>query len=558
MKQQACEQPGSADQSALYQPQESAEPDIITSTARSRFGIPALFPFQRLVISNILEGSGYFGPEIAEESFHRQIVILPTGSGKSLCFMLPGALLEGITLIVFPLLSLIADQARRLEEAGLSCAVIRGGQSKEERRKLFSSAIRGEFVFILTNPEILQQEGLRKKLAVLPIVHAVIDEAHTVSEWGTTFRPSYLGVGKAIRELGTRQITSFTATAAPEAIADITSYVFNGEGAHLIRGNPDRPNISYRVVPSLSKIHDLARLIDPQSGMQRPLIVFCGTRLTTERIAVELRLRLQDSRIRYYHAGLPKEERKEIEQWFFHSEDGVLLATTAYGMGVDKAGIRSVIHYHLSSSAEAYLQETGRAGRDTKPSQAILLLGAEEVSHQRSAAGDSGGASGSRNSERQGNRRKKVLLQVFTSGSVCRRKALLEMLDAEPEVCFGCDICNGTRQLFAEGEREIINLVRRHQLIHTINDAAAILEGRFSLAVRRDKLYRFKEFGALSGWKQDDIRRALYSLVSAGVLQFARRGPWKQLLRTAGYPFTRRNRKPSSLLEAAAAQLTND
>ena len=226
-------------------------PDIISRTARDTFGIPGLFPFQRLVISNILEGCGFFGKYIQMESFRNQIVILPTGSGKSLCFSLPGVLLDSITLIIFPLLSLISDQARRLQDAGISNGKLVGGQSKEERAVLWEQLAAGKISFLLTNPESLQKESVLKRLKELTIGHAVIDEAHIVSDWGMTFRPSYLKIGKILNKLDIGQITAFTATAARTTIDHIKTHVFCGSPVHLIQGNPDRPNITYQVIPTL-------------------------------------------------------------------------------------------------------------------------------------------------------------------------------------------------------------------------------------------------------------------------------------------------------------------
>jgi len=298
------------------------EPDSLSNPldeiARRELGVNYLFPYQKLVVSNILEGRD-------------QIVILPTGAGKSLCFQFPAKLLPGATIIVFPLISLITDQRRRLEEQGIRCETLKGGQSSQERREIWAGIRRMETKILLTTPEALLAARAIKELRSLCISHLVVDEAHCVSEWGDSFRPTYLQLGQVPKEAGIPLLTAFTATASPRVLARVREVLFGNEAVNLVRANPDRPNISYTVLPSLSKEHTLTELI---REVERPAIVFCRTRASTEHTSRMLRERLHDRRIRFYHAGLSKPERRHIEEWFFNSPDGVLTATCAYGMGV--------------------------------------------------------------------------------------------------------------------------------------------------------------------------------------------------------------------------------
>ena len=476
----------------------------ITATAAEYFNISGVLPFQHLVISNILEGYQVSDDDAEEHCFHRQIVLLPTGMGKSLCFMLPGILMEGITLIIFPLLSLMADQKRRLREAGLHAMILRGGEARSAQEAGLHQ--RG-LQFILTNPEMLQQQWVMDILKALPIAHAVIDEAHTVSQWGESFRPAYRQVGTLLRNLQVRQITAFTATASLPILRNIRKWVFLDRPVHLISATPDRPNISYRAVPTISPIHDITRLLNPLSGISRPVIVFCARRATTEYLFRIMRIRLQEDEILYYHAGLSKEDRSVVEERFHASSDGILFATSAYGMGIDKKNIRSVLHFDLSSSVEAYLQETGRAGRDTLPATAIALipLGRET-----------------------GN----PLLSIFNQHTACWRKLLLQTLNSTVEYCPGCDVCDRTIQKEPEGLREIITLIRRNRLKLTRSQAARILCGRYSHAVIRQKLHTRRGFSALSTWELDDIEDAISTLLSSSVLHASNLLLWRNLLRT--------------------------
>ena len=395
--------------------------DFLGGAAKELFGLPYLFPYQRLVVSNILEAASAAGiplrrpekgladlrcPHEMDESagketagsegnpgsegteLGRQIVILPTGAGKSLCFQLPAMLLEGPTLVVYPILSLMADQERRLRERGFPPVTLRGGQTREERDLLWEQIRSGKSRFIIANPEVLLTPAVMRKLGSLGIVHTVIDEAHCVSEWGESFRPAYLRIDEIITALcgnGPEPlITAFTATAGAPVLEKIELYIFGSRGARRIIGNPDRSNISYAAQGCI--LRDLA-VRDLILKHERPVIVFCSSRRGTEKLARRLRNDLgktgtgefSEAEIRFYHAGLSREEKTGVEQWFFGNPQGVLISTCAYGMGVDKPDIRTVIHRDCPPSVEAYLQESGRAGRDGLSSRAILLWGPHDT-----------------------------------------------------------------------------------------------------------------------------------------------------------------------------------
>jgi ATP-dependent DNA helicase RecQ len=456
--------------------------DPITIAVQNLFGLSYLLPYQRLVVANILEAAQVAhipihwpqGPIDEDElpdteeddrgSTGHQIVVLPTGAGKSLCFQLPALLLSGATLVIYPIRSLMADQERRLQERGFMPVMLHGAQTTQERAAIWEKIHSGAGRFIIANPEVLLSNSVRERLAGLHIVHVVVDEAHCVSEWGESFRPAYREIGAIIKATGAPLVTAFTATASAPVLEKIDQYLFATGGAHRIIGNPDRSNIRYAAQGCV--LRDLA-VRDILQRSARPAIVFCSSRPGTEHLARKLRNELDDTEVYFYHAGLDRAEKTELERWFFASRTGTLVATCAYGMGVDKADIRTVIHRDCPPSVEAYLQESGRAGRDGLPSQAMLLWGNadyERLERLRSEA----------------HRFKFMqLLKYARDTSACRRAALLSLLDYEgsgdsPETgC--CDVCDGTASDTVREEHSLRAFFKKNRLRYTSDEASIVL-----------------------------------------------------------------------------------
>lgn len=462
--------------------------DPILDTARAAFGITYLYPYQRLVVSNTIDAD-------AERRF--QVVVLPTGSGKSLCFMLPALLVEGVTVVVYPLLALIDDQARRMTEGGVASVVLRGGQSRAERTRLLARVASGDVRCVLTNPETLQDAVVRDRLANTAVSHLVIDEAHCVTEWGETFRPAYLTLQEGIKALAPRVVTAFTATASPVVLDALIRALFGDEPAHLVQADPDRPNIAYSVIRTPTREQTLVDLV--RGGMERPAIVFCRSRGRTESVARELAAVAGHNRCAAYHAGLPREERTEIERWFSASEDGVLAATCAYGLGMDKANVRSVVHFELPASVEAFLQESGRAGRDCGPARSIVLA----------HPGDAPRAADPSRAARA------AIMHGYATTGGCLRSYLIAALGAEPVPCFGCDRCTPELTPTAVGD------ARRN--------AAHLAATALALITSRPRRYSYD--GALSSLpepREDARRREIVdALLAAGSVRVVRFGPWR-------------------------------
>ena len=430
------------------------EEDPVSRAARENFGIEYLYPWQRMVIANILEAYSYkrqlesLNEKELEEFLEndsdsfckgRQIVLLPTGAGKSLCFQIPALFLDGPTMIIYPLIALMCDQQRRMENGNLRSVIFRGGQTVEERRLNFEKVRNGAKI-ILANPEVLENESLLGELKLLKIRHIAIDEAHCVSEWGNSFRKSYLKLGEVIRFLEPELVTAFTATASPEVLRSVSEILFSGE-AHIVRSESDRQNIHYYVRKAAAKKKEVLFLAKSE---QKPMIVFCGTRRKAEDMAQELNVCFGRGTARFYHAGLNKLEKESTEKWFFESKTGILCSTCAYGMGIDKRDIRCTVHLESPNCVESYIQEAGRSGRDGSIAKAILLWSLED-SKKFSVY-----PAGSRES----------YMKKFAETTECRRQVLLDALGGEQAVCSGCDNCNAKEERI-QAEKLSKNLQRK-------------------------------------------------------------------------------------------------
>jgi len=483
-------------------------PDPVAELAERAFGLKYLYPVQRLVIANVLEGAD-------------QIVVLPTGAGKSLCFQLPSRVLDGVTLVVVPLLSLLEDQLARCRKLDLPAEALRGGQDTGERRRIAQRAARGELCLLYTTPEALATAGVGELLRAVRVAHAVVDEAHCVAEWGPEFRPAYLELGRRLREIGAGRLSAFTATASPATLQAVRKHLFGGREPVLVQTDPDRPNLRYRFPEVLSKQRALAELL---AGAGRPALVFCRSRPAAESAARLLRRRLATEEVYFYHAGLEAGERRRVESWFLRSRNGVLTATSAYGLGVDKPDIRTVVHRDVPYSVEAYLQETGRAGRDGRPAECVLLHGPEDLAFAEEPGLTS-------ELER---RRYRRLLELVRDPGTCRRQALLEALGLPPPPCAGCDVCAGQAGRPAEGLPQLAAFFRRHGRRFTPRQAVQVLAGRACYEVVRDELDCYRGFGLLGGWEPEDITEALEALRASGALRLPERGFWKGRLAPSG------------------------
>ena len=432
---------------------------------KERFGISYLRPYQELIISYIMES--------AEGKAKGDVLgLLPTGSGKSLCFMYPIAKLGCRSVLIYPLLSLMNDQAKRFEKAGIPYEIMRGGLERSERLKRICHIKGDPSVSVITNIETLIAMDEREELKALctkPLI-VVVDEAHTAPMWGESFRESYKRIGEIIEKLKPVMTLAFTATADEAICRGMEKYIFSGRKPYIVHGSSDRENIFYHSVKSLSKLHDIIRILTPESA--RPAIIFCRSRHLTEEIAKKLQRSFE---IKHYHAALPRKEKEEKERWFHSSSCGVLASTSAYGMGVDKKDIRTVIHCSLPDDAASFMQESGRGGRDGERMDSYVLYYENETS---------------------------PISDIFRSGR-CIRYSLLRAMGEEREekMCLSCSSCVPSGYLRA-GEKEILSYIRLHPFFRKENVAAALTSRH--IFFRSHRLWK---------WNEEDAAKAIDRLI---------------------------------------------
>ena len=339
----------------------------ISTVVRHVFGVSELRPGQRAVIDAVL-------------AKHHTLAIMPTGAGKSLCYQVPAMLMPGMTIIVSPLIALMRDQFDKLSALGLAAVQVNSaiptGDIRRARAKIGRRAV--EFVF--TTPEQLAATDLRRLLAGAAIDLVVIDEAHCISQWGHDFRPAYLEALSALRAFGSPTILALTATATPDVIADIERQLAVGP-LRVINTGTHRPNLSYHVRPVSSEADKQRQLIDIVRGATGSTIVYAATVRHVD--AVRALFRAEGLPATSYHGRLRAPDRAAAQDAFMTGAVPSIIATNAFGMGIDKPDIRTVVHYDLPASLDVYYQESGRAGRDGEPADCVLLFQRRDRGLQR-------------------------------------------------------------------------------------------------------------------------------------------------------------------------------
>jgi ATP-dependent DNA helicase RecQ len=407
----------------------------------SIFGFDAFRPGQAEIVAAVAAGRD-------------TLAIMPTGGGKSLCFQLPALMGRGVTVVISPLIALMRDQVRSLREAGVEAGALTSGNTEEETEAVFAGLDEGRLKLLYMAPERLASGATLALLRRIRTSLIAVDEAHCVSQWGHDFRPDYLRIGALKRALNV-PLAAFTATADEETRAEIVTRLFDGRAPETFLRGFDRPNIhlAFQVKDQPRRqILGFAAVRKGQSG-----IVYCGTRAKTETLARAL---IEAGHLACaYHGGMEAEARRDVESRFQREDGLIVVATVAFGMGIDKPDIRWVAHADLPKSIEAYYQEIGRAGRDGAAAETLALYGPDDIRFRRTQI-DEGLAPADRKAADHA--RLNALLGL-AEATGCRRQRLLSYFGEVAEPCGNCDLCDRPPELFdgTEAVRKALSAILR-------------------------------------------------------------------------------------------------
>lgn len=482
--------------------QHSAAPDPLAAARQALaevFGFQDFRPGQEAVVSSLLAGRD-------------TLAVMPTGAGKSLCFQLPALVDGGLTVVVSPLIALMDDQVRGLRLQGVAAGALHSGRSRDDNAETWREAMSGRLRLLYAAPERLMLDGVMDGLSRVRLSRLVVDEAHCISRWGHAFRPEYLALPKLRARFPGVPVAAFTATADAPTRRDIVEILCGGDAEEFVFGF-DRPNLTIRIAEKRDPLRQILAILDDNRG--RSGIVYRLSRKSVEETAADLVRNGYDALP--YHAGMPAETRAANQDRFV-SEDGiVMVATIAFGMGIDKPDVRFVVHADLPSSVEAYYQEIGRAGRDGLPATVTMLYGLADIGQRQRFIDESEAPEEQRRVERQ---RLNALLGVCET-TECRRRALLRTFGEEMEKpCGNCDVCLEPPEVLdgtVPAQKVLSAILRtgsRFGAAHVID----VLTGHANQAVGQYGHDALPTFGVGTEFDKNGWRSVVRQLVAGGIV----------------------------------------
>lgn len=465
------------------------------------YGYPDFREGQRKIVESVLSGSDTLG-------------IMPTGGGKSICYQIPALMMPGLTLVVSPLISLMKDQVDALLTMGITAAYINSTLSGKEVNERIRAARRGELKLLYVAPERLELDWFREEMSELDIACVAVDEAHCVSQWGHDFRTSYLAVAPFVNSLPKRPIVAaFTATATPEVMDDMTALLKLREPEVFVTGL-GRDNLAMSVLRGENKREFVLNYA--KNNASKPGIIYAATRKEVDDLYE--RLRSAGIPAGRYHAGLPDKEREESQEAFLYDDIRVMVATNAFGMGIDKSNVRYVIHFNMPKNMEAYVQEAGRAGRDGEPSECILLFSPQDIMTQKFLIEQN-----PQDQDRKRNEYRKLQQMIeYCYSTGCLRWGMLdyfgEIHDRKP-----CGICSSCRD-----ERELVDMTIDAQIvfscIHRMRErfgvslVASVLKGSQNKKVLQYGFDSLPTYGMMRRRTEKEISELINTFIAEGYL----------------------------------------
>ena len=471
------------------------------------FGYDSFRQGQESVINAVLDGRDI-------------LAVMPTGAGKSLCYQVPAMLLSGITLVISPLISLMQDQVKALNEAGVNAAFINSSLSEKELNDTFKNAYKGHYKIIYVAPERLMSEGFISFAKSVEISMVTVDEAHCISQWGQDFRPSYMDIAEFINILDKRPIISaFTATATQNVREDIICSLGLNNPYFLVTGF-DRENLFFQVDKPQNKERFILDFIERHRGESG--IIYCATRKNVD--SLYTLLRKQHISVGKYHAGMSNEERKQMQNDFVFDYTSIVIATNAFGMGIDKSNVRFVIHYNMPSSMENYYQEAGRAGRDGLNSECILLFSHQDIiinrfllEHKDFSDIDPIDAM----TIRERDIKRLQIMERYCYTTECLRNYILKYFDEDPKK--PCDDCGNCLRQFetldmTDEAKKIINCIYESRGRYGKNIIMDTVLGAKTARLTEIGATEYKSYGVLESSNKNLLRRLIEELLLEGYI----------------------------------------